>query len=127
MKKTSLFRLVADFQSLLNKLLILAEIGHIGGDELFGPVAHGLQMAGEKAQGFGLVHKAQAPYQVAVVIEPLHPVDDVFRLGKGLLVQLDVKDFEADIWQQLIYHRNKWISRVLDTFIGYVCEHEFGR
>lgn len=49
------------------------------------------------------------------------------KMEKGLLVQLDVKDFEADIWQQLIYHRNKWISRALDTFIGYVCEHEFGR
>lgn len=49
------------------------------------------------------------------------------KLQKGTLVQLDVRDFEANIWQQLIYHRNKWISKALDTFIGYVCEHEFSR
>lgn len=49
------------------------------------------------------------------------------KLKKGTLVQLDVRDFEADIWQQLIYHRNKWISKALDTFIRYVCEHEFNR
>lgn len=49
------------------------------------------------------------------------------KMKKGTLVQLDVCDFEADIWQQLIYHRNKWISKALDTFIVYVCEHEFRR
>ena len=45
----------------------------------------------------------------------------------GRLVQLSVKDFEVDIWQQLIRHRNKWVSRALSTFIQYVCEHEFHR
>lgn len=49
------------------------------------------------------------------------------KMKEGTLVQLDVSDFEADIWQQLIYHRNKWISKPLDTFIDYVCEHEFRR
>lgn len=49
------------------------------------------------------------------------------KLQEGALVQLDVRDFEANIWQQLIYHRNKWISKALDTFISYVCEHEFSR
>ena len=49
------------------------------------------------------------------------------EVKKGTLVQLDVKDFQADIWQQLIYHRNKWISKALDAFIRYVCDHEFNR
>lgn len=47
------------------------------------------------------------------------------KVNQGTLVQLDVADFEVDIWQQLIHHRNKWISRALDIFIKYVSEHEF--
>ena len=49
------------------------------------------------------------------------------KVAAGKLVKLDVADFEIDIWQQMIYHRNKWISRALSTFIQYVCEHEFSR
>ena len=44
---------------------------------------------------------------------------------RGDLVYLDVKDIEADVWKQLIYHRNKWISRTLATFLDYVSEAEF--
>lgn len=46
---------------------------------------------------------------------------------RGELVYLDVTDLKLDVWQQLIYHRNKWISRALETFIHYVSEHEFSR
>jgi len=49
------------------------------------------------------------------------------KVDAGKLVRLNVVDFEADIWQQMIYHRNKWISRALEAFIRYACEHEFGR
>lgn len=49
------------------------------------------------------------------------------EVAAGKLVQLDVVDFEAHIWQQMIYHRNKWISRALDTFLRYAGEHEFDR
>lgn len=49
------------------------------------------------------------------------------KVEQGSLVRLDVAGFELDIWQQLIFHRNKWRSKALDTFINYVCEHEFGR
>lgn len=49
------------------------------------------------------------------------------KVRQGKLVQLDVVGLELDIWQQLIYHRNKWISKALHTFIHYVCEHEFDR
>ena len=49
------------------------------------------------------------------------------KMESGRLVRLDVTDFGIDVWQQLIYHRNKWISEALDTFIRYVGEHEFGR
>ena len=49
------------------------------------------------------------------------------KVREGTLVYLDVTDVPIDIRQQLIYHKNKWISRALDTFINYVSEHEFHR
>lgn len=49
------------------------------------------------------------------------------KVEAGELVYLDVCDVDIDIWQQLIYHRNKWISKALDTFIQYVSENEFSR
>ena len=39
------------------------------------------------------------------------------KVEEGSLVYLNVPDVELDIWQQLIYHRNKWISRALDFFL----------
>ena len=46
---------------------------------------------------------------------------------RGDLVYLDVRDIEIDVWKQLIYHRNKWISRSLSTFLDYVIEAEFSQ
>lgn len=47
-------------------------------------------------------------------------------VSRGELVYLDVKDVEVDVWKQLIYHRNKWISRSMRAFLNYVMEAEFG-
>lgn len=47
------------------------------------------------------------------------------KVKEGKLIYLDVYDFELNIWKQLIYHRNKWLSKPLRTFIAYVKEHEF--
>lgn len=47
------------------------------------------------------------------------------KVEEGKLVYLDVVDFEIDIWKQLIYHRNKWISKHFEAFINYVMEKEF--
>lgn len=47
------------------------------------------------------------------------------KVSEGKLVYLDITDFEIDIWKQLIYHKNKWISRHFDSFIQYVMEKEF--
>ena len=44
---------------------------------------------------------------------------------KGQLCYLNVTDFNTEIWKQLIYHKNKWMSKRLKTFINYVKEHEF--
>ena len=43
----------------------------------------------------------------------------------GKLCYLDVSDVKTDIWKQLIYHKNKWMSKSLKVFIDYITEKEF--
>ncbi len=47
------------------------------------------------------------------------------EIKSGKLVYLDVEDMEFDIWKQLIYHKNKWISKSLAALIEYIKEKEF--
>lgn len=46
-------------------------------------------------------------------------------IESGALCYLDVKDLNIEIWKQLIYHKNKWMSKSLKAFIDYVKEAEF--
>ena len=46
-------------------------------------------------------------------------------IDTGELCYLDVRDMNIDIWKQLIYHKNKWMSKSLKTFIKYIGETEF--
>ena len=46
-------------------------------------------------------------------------------IDSGELCYLDVTDMNIDIWKQLIYHKNKWMSKSLKAFIEYVKEKEF--
>lgn len=46
-------------------------------------------------------------------------------VAAGKLRRLDVTDLEIQVWRQLLYHRNKWISRCLQAFIEYVKIAEF--
>ena len=43
----------------------------------------------------------------------------------GQLCYLDVCDMNIDIWKQLIYHKNKWMSKSLKTVLEYIKRHEF--
>ena len=43
----------------------------------------------------------------------------------GELCYLDVCDVKVDIWKQLIYHKNKWMSKTLKSIIEYIKSHEF--
>ena len=43
----------------------------------------------------------------------------------GELCHLDVADMNVEIWKQLIYHKNKWMSKSLKTVIEYITSHEF--
>ena len=43
----------------------------------------------------------------------------------GTLAYLDIADMHLEVWKQLIYHRNKWISHSLRAFLEYVKHAEF--
>ena len=47
------------------------------------------------------------------------------KVKEGKLVYLDVSDFKVDIWKQLIFHKNKWLSSAMIEFIEYMKENEF--
>ena len=49
--------------------------------------------------------------------------DELIKDGK--LCHLDVVDMNIDFWKQLIYHKNKWLSKSMKTFIEYIKTHEF--
>ena len=46
-------------------------------------------------------------------------------IDSGELCYLDVTDMNIEIWKQLIYHKDKWMSKALRTVIEYVKENEF--
>ena len=47
------------------------------------------------------------------------------KIKSGELCYLDVIDMNIDIWKQLIYHKNKWMSKSLKAFIEYIKNNEF--
>jgi len=47
------------------------------------------------------------------------------QVNEGTLCFLDICDIRTDIWKQLIYHRNKWLSKSLKIFIEYVKQEAF--
>ena len=46
-------------------------------------------------------------------------------VDSGKLCYLDVYDMNIDIWKQLIYHKNKWLSKSLKTLLNYITEKDF--
>ncbi|MBO5252600.1 MAG: LysR family transcriptional regulator [Clostridia bacterium] len=46
-------------------------------------------------------------------------------IDAGKLCYLDICDMNIEIWKQLIYHKNKWLSKSLKTFIDYIGKTEF--
>ncbi|MBQ7944950.1 MAG: LysR family transcriptional regulator [Lachnospiraceae bacterium] len=39
-------------------------------------------------------------------------------IQRGTIVRLNVKDFEVELWKQLLYHRDKWVSPQMEATIG---------
>ncbi len=38
-------------------------------------------------------------------------------IDEGILAQVYVTDFQIGIWKQIVYHKDKWVSREMETFI----------
>lgn len=64
-----------------------------------------------------LLENDMISYLPDFVTEPL--------IASGKLCYLDVCDLNIDVWKQLIYHKNKWMSKSMKLFIDYIKEHEF--
>jgi len=46
-------------------------------------------------------------------------------IASGELIYIDVCDMNLEIWKQLLYHKNKWISKSLKTVIEYIIANDF--
>ncbi len=46
-------------------------------------------------------------------------------IEEGKLSYLPVVDFEIEIWKQLLYHRDKWVSPQMESVIAYCIRREF--
>ena len=46
-------------------------------------------------------------------------------VASGELCYLDICDMQIEIWKQLIYHKNKWMSKSLKTVMEYIKTNEF--
>lgn len=45
---------------------------------------------------------------------------------EGRLAFIHVEDFDIEIWKQLLYHRDKWVSPRMESVIDYCIRREFG-
>ena len=41
-------------------------------------------------------------------------------VNAGQIVRLKVDDFHIDLWKQLLYHRDKWMSQQLEIVLNYL-------
>ncbi|MDO5423962.1 MAG: LysR family transcriptional regulator [Eubacteriales bacterium] len=48
------------------------------------------------------------------------------EVKKGRMGYLRVEDFEVGVWKQLLYHKDKWVSREMEAVMGWCGEREFG-
>ena len=48
------------------------------------------------------------------------------RVREGKLAYIHVQDFEIEIWKQLLYHKDKWVSPQMESVINYCIQREFG-
>ena len=42
---------------------------------------------------------------------------------EGRLFRLPVKELEIEVWKQLLYHRDKWISPQVESVLQYCLSH----
>lgn len=39
---------------------------------------------------------------------------------EGSIVRLNVENFEVNVWKQILYHRNKWMSKQMDVVLEHI-------
>ena len=59
---------------------------------------------------------------VGVSLLPMYVVSG--PLSRGEVAVLDVPEFKAKMFQQLIYHKNKWVTPQMQGFIDLIIRHE---
>lgn len=47
------------------------------------------------------------------------------KAAAGRLTYLNVEDFDIDVWKQLLYHRDKWVSPQMSSVLRYCISREF--
>ncbi len=47
------------------------------------------------------------------------------RVKRGELRYIEVEDVEIEVWKQLLYHKNKWVSKEMDAVLNYCIKKEF--
>lgn len=47
------------------------------------------------------------------------------RVEEGKMAYLNVENFEIEVWKQLLYHRDKWVSPQMESVLGYCVGKEF--
>lgn len=57
----------------------------------------------------------QLRHDLGVSFLPAFVVRHDIRLGK--LASLDVKDFRLKVWRQIVYHKDKWVTKEMDAFL----------
>ena len=43
-------------------------------------------------------------------------------LNSGSLTTLDVTDFQLQVWRQIVYHKDKWVTREMKAFLELASE-----
>ncbi len=43
-----------------------------------------------------------------------------YAVREGKVVRMQVKDFETEVWKQLLYHRDKWVSSQMEAVIRHL-------
>jgi len=42
-------------------------------------------------------------------------------VGRGALVRLELEGFRPELWKQVLYHKDKWISRPMEQVLRHLC------
>lgn len=60
---------------------------------------------------------------VGISLLPDYVTDADIKAGR--MIYLNIKDFEIEVWKQLLYHRDKWVSPQMESVIQYCVSREF--